>query len=470
VITPIFRNDELVAFFGNCCHALDVGGRGLGADGRQLYEEGLFVPVSRLFRRGEPNEELLRLIRANVRAPFEVVGDLYAQAGSNDVGGARLLETIEEFDLGDIESLSDEICARSEQAMREAIEALPEGVYKNEAYTDGFDEPIRLAISIRVEGDEMHIDYDGSSPESDRGINVVLNYTAAYTTFGVKCAISPEVPNNDGSFRPVHVTAPEGSILNARHPAPVGARHIIGHFLPGLIHGALARAIPDRVLAQGADSLWNTQITGRRDDGEPFTYVFFSGGGMGARPTGDGLSATAFPSGIRGVPAEVVESISPVVMHRRQLRPDSEGPGRYRGGFGQEMEIGVRSSCPWTLSAMYDRTSCPAQGVCGGFPGATGTVRTSGAKDLHPKRQQRIGADERVILSLPGGGGFGPPTERDPAQVARDVTAGLVSVERAREVYRVVLTETGQHGERTAATEATGRLREEASSHPKMDA
>ncbi len=470
VITPIFRNDELVAFFGNCCHALDVGGRGLGADGRQLYEEGLFVPVSRLFRRGEPNEELLRLIRANVRAPFEVVGDLYAQAGSNDVGGARLLETIEEFDLGDIESLSDEICARSEQAMREAIEALPEGVYKNEAYTDGFDEPIRLAISIRVEGDEMHIDYDGSSPESDRGINVVLNYTAAYTTFGVKCAISPEVPNNDGSFRPVHVTAPEGSILNARHPAPVGARHIIGHFLPGLIHGALARAIPDRVLAQGADSLWNTQITGRRDDGEPFTYVFFSGGGMGARPTGDGLSATAFPSGIRGVPAEVVESISPVVMHRRQLRPDSEGPGRYRGGFGQEMELGVRSSCPWTLSAMYDRTSCPAQGVCGGFPGATGTVRTSGAKDLHPKRQQRIGADERVILSLPGGGGFGPPTERDPAQVARDVTAGLVSVERAREVYRVVLTETGQHGERTAATEATGRLREEASSHPKMDA
>jgi N-methylhydantoinase B len=470
VITPIFRNDELVAFFGNCCHALDVGGRGLGADGRQLYEEGLFVPVSRLFRRGEPNEELLRLIRANVRAPFEVVGDLYAQAGSNDVGGARLLETIEEFDLGDIESLSDEICARSEQAMREAIEALPGGVYKNEAYTDGFDEPIRLAISIRVEGDEMHIDYDGSSPESDRGINVVLNYTAAYTTFGVKCAISPEVPNNDGSFRPVHVTAPEGSILNARHPAPVGARHIIGHFLPGLIHGALARAIPDRVLAQGADSLWNTQITGRRDDGEPFTYVFFSGGGMGARPTGDGLSATAFPSGIRGVPAEVVESISPVVMHRRQLRPDSEGPGRYRGGFGQEMEIGVRSSCPWTLSAMYDRTSCPAQGVCGGFPGATGTVRTSGAKDLHPKRQQRIGADERVILSLPGGGGFGPPTERDPAQVARDVTAGLVSVERAREVYRVVLTETGQHGERTAATEATGRLREEASSHPKMDA
>src|SRR3712207_527485 len=234
VISPIFHDGEIVAFFGNTCHALDVGGRGLGADARQVYEEGLFVPVTRLFRRGVPNEELFRIIRANVRAPFEVVGDLYAQASSNDVGGARLLEMIEEFDLGDIESLSDEICYRSEHAMREAIEALPDGLYENEELTDGFDEPIRLAVTVRVEGDEMRIDYDGSSPQSERGINVVLNYTAAYTTFGVKCAISPEVPNNDGSFRPISVTAPEGCILNARHPAPVGARHIIGHFLPGL--------------------------------------------------------------------------------------------------------------------------------------------------------------------------------------------------------------------------------------------
>ena len=462
VITPIFRDGELVAFFGNCCHALDVGGRGLGADGREVYEEGLFVPVTRLFRRGEPNEELLRLIRANVRAPFEVVGDLYAQASSNGVGGARLLEMIDEFGLEDIEQLSDEICARSESAMREAITALPDGVYENEAYTDGFDEPIRLCVAVRVEGDELHADYAGSSPQSERGINVVLNYTAAYTTFGVKCAISPEVPNNDGSFRPVHTTAPVGCILNATHPAPVGARHIIGHFLPGLIHGALARVIPDRVLAQGADSLWNTQITGRREGGEPFTYVFFSGGGMGARPEGDGLSATAFPSGIRGVPAEVIESISPVVLHRRELRPDSEGPGRYRGGFGQEMEVGVRGGHPWILSAMYDRTRCAAQGIRGGSPGATGTVHTSSGEGLHPKRQQRVASGERVILGLPGGGGFGAPAQRDPDRVARDVTDGLVSVERAREIYGVVLTRTGRHGEYAADIEATRRSRKEA--------
>ena len=292
---------ELVAFFGNCCHALDLGGRGFGADGRQVYEEGLFLPISRLFAGGEPNEELLRVVRANVRTPFEVVGDLYAQAGSNEVGGARLLEMMEEFDLADIESLSDEVCSRSEHAMREAITGIPDGVYEHRTSTDGFDEPIELVVAVRVEGDEIVVDYEGSSPQSERGINVVLNYTAAYTTFGVKCAISPDVPNNDGSFRPIRVTAPEGSILNAQHPAPVGGRHIIGHFLPGLVHGALAKVVPERVLAQGADSLWNTQITGQKADGEPFTYVFFSGGGMGARPESDGLSATAFPSGIRGV-------------------------------------------------------------------------------------------------------------------------------------------------------------------------
>jgi N-methylhydantoinase B len=310
----------------------------------------------------------------------------------------------------------------------------------------------------------MVVDYEGSSPQSERGINVVLNYTAAYTTFGVKCAISPEVPNNDGSFQPIRVTAPEGSILNALHPAPVGARHIVGHFLPGVIHGALAKVIPDKVLAQGADSLWNTQITGQRESGDPFTYVFFSGGGMGARKDGDGLSATAFPSGIRGVPAEVIESISPVVMHKRELRPDSEGPGHRRGGFGQEMEIGVRTDVPWVLSAMYDRTRCPARGIQGGSPGGAGAVRTADGRELHPKRQQHIEAGDRVVLSLPGGGGYGEPSERDPELVARDVGDGLVSEERARDVYCVVLK--GVEGPETGDPdqEATANLR--AVSHP----
>lgn len=465
VMTPIFRGGELVAFFGNCCHALDLGGRGFGADGRQVYEEGLFLPISRLFAGGEPNEELLRVVRANVRTPFEVVGDLYAQAGSNEVGGARLQEMMEEFDLADIESLSDEVCSRSEHAMREAITGIPDGVYEHRTSTDGFDEPIELVVAVRVEGDELVVDYEGSSPQSERGINVVLNYTAAYTTFGVKCAISPDVPNNAGSFRPIRVAAPEGSILNAQHPAPVGGRHIIGHFLPGLVHGALAKVVPERVLAQGADSLWNTQITGQKTNGEPFTYVFFSGGGMGARPESDGLSATAFPSGIRGVPAEVIESISPVVMHKRELRPDSEGAGRHRGGFGQEMELGVRSEDDgpsWNLSAMYDRTRFPAPGMLGGGDGAAGSVGTASGETLHPKRQQRIPAREHLVLKLPGGGGYGDPLERDPELVRRDVEDGLVSPERALEAYGVVLTD-AEHGF-VVDEEATARSRAEAGS------
>ena len=466
VMTPIFSGGEIVAFFGNCCHALDLGGRGFGADGRQVYEEGLFLPISRLFAGGEPNEELLRIVRANVRTPFEVVGDLYAQAGSNEVGGARLLEMMEEFDLADIESLSDEVCSRSERAMREAIEGIPDGVYEHRTSTDGFDEPIELAVAVRVEGDEIVVDYEGSSPQSERGINVVLNYTTAYTTFGVKCAISPDVPNNDGSFQPIRVTAPEGSILNAQHPAPVGGRHIIGHFLPGLVHGALAKVVPGRVLAQGADSLWNTQITGQKGDGEPFTYVFFSGGGMGARPESDGLSATAFPSGIRGVPAEVIESISPVVMHKRELRPGSEGAGRHRGGFGQEMELGVRGGKagedggpPWTLSAMYDRTRFPAPGMLGGREGGAGQVGTASGESLHPKRQQSIPAGERLVLKLPGGGGYGDPLERDPELVRRDVEDGLVSVGRAREEYGVALVEGEGSGSYAVDADGTARLR-----------
>jgi N-methylhydantoinase B len=468
VMTPIFCDGDLVAFFGNCCHALDLGGRGFGADGRQVYEEGLFVPISRLFVGGEPNEELLRIVRANVRAPFEVVGDLYAQAGSNEVGGARLREMMDEFDLADIESLSDEVCSRSEAAMREAISGLPDGVYEHETSTDGFDEPIELAVAVRVEGDELTVDYEGTSPQSERGINVVLNYTAAYTTFGVKCAISPDVPNNDGSFQPIHVTAPEGSILNAQHPAPVGGRHIIGHFLPGLVHGALARVIPERVLAQGADSLWNTQITGQKSNGEPFTYVFFSGGGMGARPESDGLSATAFPSGIRGVPAEVIESISPVVMHRRELRADSEGAGRHRGGFGQEMELGVRGEdggAPWTLSAMYDRTRFPAPGMLGGQDGEAGSVGTASGGPLHPKRQQLIPPGEHVILKLPGGGGYGDPLERDPELVRRDAEDDLISRAHAREAYGVVLAE--EEGGFSVEEEATERLRAERTPYAK---
>ena len=440
VITPIFRGDRLVAFFGNTCHALDIGGRGLSADAYEVFEEGLFIPVMKLHDAGRPNEALLALLRANVRAPDEVLGDLHAQVVANEVGGQQLVAFLQEFGLGDIEELAEVIVARSEAAMRERIAALPDGAYRYELVCDGFEDPIHIRATVTIRGDGLAVDYAGSSPQVRHGINVAFNYTHAYTTYALKCAISPDVPNNEGSFRPVSVAAPEGCILNARFPAAVAGRHLVGHFLPSAIFGALAQVLPDRVMAPGFDGLWDTQISGHnpRTD-RPFTYVWFSAGGTGALPTRDGLSATAFPSGIAGVPAEVIEALSPVVLKRRELRQDSGGPGRYRGGLGQVMEVAVRTDGPFTFSGLYERIRFPGPGLLGGAPGAPGAVRTNTGVAVRPKARQSLPPGTEVTLELPGGGGFGPPWERDSALVLEDVRNGYVSLGRARADYGVAI-------------------------------
>ncbi len=442
VITPIFRTSRvptLVGFFGNTCHVLDIGGRGLGTDAHSVYEEGLFVPVTKLYDAGVENRELLKLLAANVRTPEPVLGDIHAQVAGNDVGGRRLLEFMDEFGLDSLEPLADAVIDRSERAMRAAIAALPDGEWRKAVYSDGYDEPVRLEVTLTKRGDELWVDWAGSSSESSRGINVVLNYTHAYTTYALKCALAPEVPNNEGSFRPVHVSAPPGSILNAQHPAPVGARHIIGHFLPGAIFGALAQVIPERVMAEGAANIWNIQLTGKDDDGRLWTYVWFSTGGTGARPTSDGISAAAFPSGISGVPSEVIESLAPVVIHRRELRRDSGGAGRYRGGLGQTLEFSVRTGNPYTFSPLFDRVRFAAQGAAGGHPGALARITTSTGEELDRKGARVLPAGTRVTLELPGGGGYGDPRERDPAAARQDVRDGLVSADAADAAYRVGL-------------------------------
>ncbi len=441
VITPVFRGERPVAFFGNTCHALDIGGRGLSADAHEVFEEGLFIPILKLYDQGKPNEALLSLLRANVRAPDEVLGDVHAQVVGNAVGGQQLLAILQEFGLEDIEGLADVIVTRSEAAMRERIRALPDGVYRYELSCDGFDDPIHLRVAVTIAGDGLAVDYAGSSLQVGYGINVAFNYTHAYTTYALKCAVSPDVPNNEGSFRPVSVTAPEGCILNARFPAAVAGRHLVGHFLPSAIFGALAWALPDRVMAAGFDGLWDTQVFGHdpRTD-RPFTYVWFSAGGTGALPTRDGLSATAFPSGIAGVPAEVIEALSPVVLKRRELRRDSGGPGTFRGGLGQVMEVAVRTDRPFLFSGLYERVRFPAPGLLGGAPGAPGVVRTNReGVAVRPKARESLPAGTEVRLELPGGGGYGPPWLRDPALVLDDVRNGYVSVERARSDYGVAI-------------------------------
>ncbi|MGH2948335.1 MAG: hydantoinase B/oxoprolinase family protein [Solirubrobacteraceae bacterium] len=433
VVTPAFLSDRLVGFFGNTCHAVDIGGRGLSADASEVFEEGLLIPITKLYEAGRPNEELLRILRANVRAPMEVLGDLHAQVAGNQVGVDRLGEYLEEFELPDLEHLGEEIVGRSEQGMREAIGALPDGRYEKTIRTDGLDEPITIRCRVEIDGDRIAVDYTGSSAQSERGMNVVLNYTAAYTSYALKCAISPEIPHNDGSFRPVTVTAPEGSILNPRRPAAVAARHIVGHFLPHAVFGALVPVLRDHVVAEGSGNIWLTTIRGRGED--RFVSVLFAAGGMGARPSKDGLSATSFPSGIATTPVEVVETTSPVVVRRKELRRDSGGPGRQRGGLGQTIELEVRTGEPYAVSVLSDRMRFAAEGYDGGRSGARAAFRTSDGATPNPKTTQLLPAGSRFVLELPGGGGFHDPRKRDRAALLEDVAEGLVSAEAAERDY-----------------------------------
>jgi N-methylhydantoinase B len=439
VSTPIYRGEQLLAYFASTCHALDIGGRGFGPEGRDMFEEGLYVPITKYYMGGKPNAELLKLLRANVRTPDEVLGDLHAQVAANNVGGQRLLEMMDEFGLETLEPIADEIIMRSERAMREAIRRLPDGEYCNSLTCDGWETPITIRARVIIDDDELEVDFQGTSPEVSYGVNVVLNYTIAYTTYALKAAICPEVPNNEGSFRPVRIHAPAGSILNCSRTAPVAARHIVGHFAPECVLGALATIIPERALAEGANTIWNIQAAGKWPTGAPFRFVSMMAGGMGARACKDGLSAAIFPSGIRGTPVEIVESASPLVVARKELRRDSGGPGTYRGGLGQEVHLRVRSEHPLIFTAMFDRTKFAARGLHGGGAGASGEVLLDDGTCLAPKGKHDIAPERTLILRLPGGGGYGLPFARPPEAVLEDVRNGFVSPEQAAAVYGVVV-------------------------------
>ncbi len=433
IVTPAFHQGKLAGFFASTCHAVDIGGRGLGAEGRSIFEEGLHIPICKLIDRGEPNRTLLLLIGGNVREPDVVEGDIYAQVAGNQVGVRRLVECMDEFRLDSIIPLGDEILDRSEAAMRQAIARIPAGSYEGDAWTDGYDQPIYIKATVRVAADGISVDFTGTSPQSPYGINVVLNYAAAYCTYALKCLVSPDIPNNAGAFRPLRVTAPEGCILNARWPAPVAGRHVLGHFVPGAVFKALQGVIPS--MADGAANIWTINTGGLRADGRPWATVAPTAGGTGARALADGLSATAFPSGLHGVPVEIMETTAPLVVYEKELRPDSGGAGRWRGGLGYRMVLGCRSGEPWQVSILCDRTRYPAEGFAGAGPGALAEVIYSTGPVASPKATMMLPPDATVTIGMPGGGGYGDPRERPRELVANDVRQGYVTAERARDAY-----------------------------------
>ncbi|WP_214366994.1 hydantoinase B/oxoprolinase family protein [Pseudonocardia sp. H11422] len=447
VVTPVFRDDVVVAFLGSCAHALDIGGRGFSSDAQSNYEEGLFIPISKLKKAGEFDETLLSLIRSNVRSPNLVLGDIFAQATCNDVGATRILALLDEFGLDDLSGIGDEILSRSEAVFRRAIERIPDGVYEGEVVSDGFDQTITIHCAVKVQGDSIVVDYTGSSDQVPWGINVPLCYTAAYTSYALKCSLAPSVPNNDGTYRALTVTAPEGCLLNATPPAAVAGRHIIGNFQPLALYAALQQALPDDVVA-GSSVLWITTVqgtaagnTGTPKAGAPFTSTFFVSGGMGARRDKDGLSATSFPANIAMTPVEMLESVSPLHVHRKELRTDSGGPGQHRGGLGQDFVFTVAGGAEFTVNTMNDQTIAPPQGFAGGRDGTSGGYMLGDKRPLPAKSRARISGGSVVLMSTPGGGGYGEAKDRDPALVLADVLDGYVSVEEALSTYGVQLIE-----------------------------
>jgi len=442
VVTPSFHKGELIGFFACTAHIVDIGGRGFGADANSVYEEGLYLPIMRLMTKGEVDRTLIQIIRGNVREPDQLVGDIYALATCNEIGHRRLIEMVNEFGLRDLSGISKFILDNSRRATLERINALTAGTAEGHMQIDGYDRPIDLHVHLSIERDRVVADWTGTSGIDKKGINVPLVYTKAYTCYALKCAIAPEIPNNAASLAPFEITAPEGTIVNAVHPAPVALRHVIGHMVPDTVYDALDKLLPETVPAEGAGCLCNFQVSLRpRTDAPPpadarrAEVLTFNSGGSGARPSLDGMSATAFPSGVMTMPVEATEQVGPVIIWRKELRPDSGGAGRTRGGLGQFMDVGAREGHEFDFQAMFDRVDHPARGRRGGQMGAPTTIAQDDGAAMKGKGKQFVPHGRRVVMAFPGGAGYGAVADRDPAAVRRDLGLGYITAEAARSTY-----------------------------------
>jgi len=435
VMRPVFRGSQLVGYTMSITHLPDIGGKGFSATAMEVYEEGLRLPICRFVSEGKLNEELLELICTNVRVNEQVVGDLKANITCNEVGGRLLVEFMDEYGIDDLIPLSKAIIRQSERAMREKIKDVPDGIYSNQISVEGWEGPITLACRVNVSGDSIHIDFTGTDSAIPMGINVPLCYTKAFSAYAIKCLTIPNIPNNEGSILPVTVTAPEGCILNAKPPYPTGGRHIIGHFVNPLIFGALSEAMPDKIQADsGMLNLINVQ--GRHRNGRGVSSIFFASGGFGALHGMDGAPVTPSPSNMTGTPIEVWENLTSMTILKKALLPDSGGPGKYRGGLGQEIILRNDTGHPLTVSCLAGRTEFPPLGMQGGKPGRLREYRING-NQVHPKGRYILKPGEVIRTIEAGGGGFGNPHERSTKKVLEDVKNGFVTVEGALADYGV---------------------------------
>lgn len=409
VARPIFHQGRVVAFAASTAHAPDIGGKVRSVEAREVFEEGFHIPIMKLVRAGEPDATLFKLLRAAVRTPDQTEGDLWAQLTGLELMERRLAELMEEYGLNDLDAFGEEVLGRCEKAMRSAITALPDGAYPYAFQTDGMDEPFEFKVVVTVAGDAITVDFVGTSQQVDRAINCTLTYTFAMAAYALKCALLPELPNNEGIFRCLEVTAPEGTILNPKFPVAVGGRMATGHYVPIAIFGALAPVLEDRMIAASGSPLWSIIQTGVRGDGQTYANVLFFNGGMGATNSGDGQSTYSWPSNISNVPVELIERNSALFVRHKQLRDGSGGVGEHHGGLGQEIEFEVHSETPVGMIFMAERCKIPAPGFEGGGPGATGEVLIDNETIDH-RRNVVLRNGQTVTLKTPGGGGFGSAT------------------------------------------------------------
>ena len=442
LMMPVFFEGRVIGYTSCTSHLVDLGGLGMGPEGSDIFDEGLLIPPCKLVSSGELNALLLDIVKANSREPIANEGDIYALIACCEAGASRLVEMMEEFALSGLGALSDYIIDTSRRGTLLAIDDLPKGTWHNRLTVDGYDTPLTLAAALTIAKDHVAVDFTGTDLCTGKGINVPLNYATAYTVFALRCLIGNDIPNNAGSLEPFRVTGPPGCILNAQPPAPVAMRHTLGQMTPDLVFGCLAQALPDQVPAEGASCMYDLPLrhaAGAEDRGETlFALELVFNGGTGARPGLDGLSATAFPSGVWGSQVETTEAVAPVLFHRRELRCDSGGAGRTRGGMGQSIALSAASDQDLLLFLSVERINTPAQGRDGGKPGAPGRIRLGeDGADLPGKGEICIPAGTKLIFDTPGGGGFGPPEERPRQQVKNDIDAGLVSADAAKTVYKV---------------------------------
>ncbi|WP_299826300.1 hydantoinase B/oxoprolinase family protein [uncultured Roseobacter sp.] len=442
LMMPVFHNGEVVGFTSCTSHLVDLGGLGMGPEGADIYDEGLLIPPCKLMDQGALNALLMEIIKANSREPIANEGDIYALIACCETGAARLAGMMDEFGLNDLDALADYIIEISYQGTLDALAELPKGTWNSILKVDGYEKEIDLHAALTLADDHVLLDFSGTSGLSRKGINVPLNYATAYAVFALRCIIGPDIPNNAGSLAPFQVTAPTDCILNAQAPAPVAMRHTLGQMTPDLVYGCLSQAVPDRVPAEGASCMYDLPLRHAAETalngGEKFALELVFSGGTGARPGLDGLSATAFPSGVWGSQIETTEAVAPVLFTRRELKQDSGGPGSHRGGLGQHIELRSAIDEDFIVFLSVERVLNPANGRHGGMAGAAGRIRIGheGA-DLPGKGEVRVNAGKTLVFETPGGGGFGPPQDRSVAAVRRDLEDGLISSQAARDIYGV---------------------------------